>query len=112
MDVRTVSMPEMVDLKLQFLDRLIRLRDVVGDTDCGRATQEYALGMIHNIERELLLDNAAVEDKVNVGNLTVNITAETTPELDELLKKIGEHTSITGNIIAEACKSIKVNVEG
>lgn len=56
------------------------------------------------------VEELSADESVNVGNLTVNITAKTTPELDELLKKIGEHTSAAGVSIAEALKNIIVNV--
>ncbi|MFD3261867.1 hypothetical protein ACE3MQ_25025 [Paenibacillus lentus] len=111
MSFEILSKSEQVELKLQLLDRLIRIAESEGNSIHDAFIKERAANVINSIERDLMPGSSSDKD-INVGNLTVNITAETTPEFDELLKKFGEHTSITGNLIAEACKSIKVNVEG
>ncbi len=109
MSVRIISMPEIVELKLQLLDRLIRMAESEGNSIHDAFIKERATNVINSIERDLMPETSADKD-LNVGNLTVKVAAETTPEFDGLLKKIGEHTSESGKLIAEALENLKIKV--
>ncbi|WP_055108968.1 hypothetical protein [Paenibacillus ihumii] len=109
MSFEILSMPEQVELKLQLLDRLIRIAESEGNSIHGAFIKERAANVINSIERDLMPESSTDKD-VNVGNLIVKVTAETTPEFDELLKKIGEHTSESGKLIAEALENLKIKV--
>lgn len=52
------------------------------------------------------------DSEINAGNITVNITAETAPEFDRVLKELRECASAVGVKVAEALENVSVKIAG
>lgn len=107
MPIENVSFAEKVDLKLHLLDRLIRIKELEGSMPLGRVVEERSLVLIKSIGKDLGIFEP---ETVDAGSITVNITAETTPGFELIVKETEEFASAVSKKIEEALENVSVRI--
>ncbi|RUT48613.1 hypothetical protein EJP82_01340 [Paenibacillus anaericanus] len=96
-----------VELKMKYLERLEVLRRESSIQSGRKSFEDRIEKVLDSIEDDLGLSEPK---PLNVGNLTVNITARTTKEFDEALERIKAAMADGGKILSEAMNNITLFV--